>query len=78
MIGITATTPLMPDAWAMAQLGKKRGLITVMGGPHLTIMPLESLQAAARRLCGLRLQGRSGILVPGVDQHAGSQAVKWA
>ena len=44
MIGITATTPLMPDAWAMAQLGKKRGLITVMGGPHLTIMPLESLQ----------------------------------
>jgi radical SAM superfamily enzyme YgiQ (UPF0313 family) len=45
MIGITATTPLMPDGWAMAQLAKRRGLITVMGGPHLTIMPLESLQA---------------------------------
>jgi len=45
LIGITATTPLMPDAWAMAQLARKRGLITVMGGPHLTIMPLESLQA---------------------------------
>jgi protein-L-isoaspartate O-methyltransferase len=44
LIGVTATTPLMPDAWAMAQLGKKRGLITVLGGPHLTIMPLESLQ----------------------------------
>jgi len=44
MIGITATTPLINDAWEMAQLGKQRGLITVLGGPHLTIMPLESLQ----------------------------------
>jgi len=41
MIGVTATTPLMPDAWEMAQMGKRRGLITVMGGPHLTIMPME-------------------------------------
>ncbi len=29
----------------MAQLCKARGLITVLGGPHLTIMPLESLAA---------------------------------
>ena len=45
MIGITATTPLINDAWEMAQLGKQRGLITVLGGPHLTIIPLESLEA---------------------------------
>src|SRR4051812_45548360 len=45
MIGVTATTPLINDAWEMAQLGKQYGLITVLGGPHLTIMPLESLQA---------------------------------
>ena len=44
LIGVTATTPLIPDAWELAKLGKKRGLITVLGGPHLTIMPLESLQ----------------------------------
>ncbi len=44
MIGVTATTPLIGDAWEMAQLGKARGLITVLGGPHLTIMPLESLE----------------------------------
>ncbi len=44
MIGLTATTPLINDAWEMAQLGKKRGLVTVLGGPHLTIMPLESMQ----------------------------------
>lgn len=45
LIGITATTPLIGDAWEMAQMAKKRGLITVLGGPHLTIMPFESLEA---------------------------------
>ncbi len=45
MIGVTATTPLMPEAWEMAELCKARGLITVLGGPHLTIMPMESLEA---------------------------------
>ena len=45
LIGVTATTPLIPEAWEMAQLCKKRGMYTVLGGPHLTIMPLESMQA---------------------------------
>ncbi|MEZ4837496.1 MAG: cobalamin-dependent protein, partial [Caldilineaceae bacterium] len=45
LIGITATTPLIQEAWEMAQLCKGRGLHTVLGGPHLTIMPLESLEA---------------------------------
>lgn len=45
LIGITATTPLIEDAWEMADLCKQRGLITVLGGPHLTIMPEESFQA---------------------------------
>jgi radical SAM superfamily enzyme YgiQ (UPF0313 family) len=44
LIGVTATTPLISDAWEMARLSKKRGLTTVLGGPHLTIMPMESLQ----------------------------------
>lgn len=43
LIGITATTPLIQDAWEMAQLCKRLGLTVVLGGPHLTIMPLESL-----------------------------------
>ncbi|NOZ49207.1 MAG: radical SAM protein [Chloroflexi bacterium] len=42
-IGITATTPLIQDAWEMAKVAKDRGLITLLGGPHLTIMPAESL-----------------------------------
>lgn len=43
VIGITAATPLIGDAWAMAATAKKYGLITILGGPHLTIMPAESL-----------------------------------
>ncbi|MCB0072280.1 MAG: cobalamin-dependent protein, partial [Caldilineaceae bacterium] len=45
LIGVTATTPLIQEAWEMAELCKRRGLITVLGGPHLTIMPLESMEA---------------------------------
>jgi radical SAM superfamily enzyme YgiQ (UPF0313 family) len=44
LIGITATTPLIGDAWEMAATSKKYGLTTVLGGPHLTIMPRESLE----------------------------------
>ncbi|MCB0254777.1 MAG: radical SAM protein [Anaerolineae bacterium] len=44
LIGITATTPLIGDAWDMAKVAKRYGLITVLGGPHLTIMPRESLE----------------------------------
>ncbi len=45
LVGITATTPLIVDAWEMAEVCKRRGLTTVLGGPHLTIMPEESFQA---------------------------------
>jgi radical SAM superfamily enzyme YgiQ (UPF0313 family) len=43
MIGITAVTPLIVDAWAMAKRAKGMGLTTVLGGPHLTLMPEESI-----------------------------------
>jgi|YNPNPStandDraft_1061719.scaffolds.fasta_scaffold05776_2 anaerobic magnesium-protoporphyrin IX monomethyl ester cyclase len=43
LLGISAVTPLIPDAWQMAREGKRLGLITVLGGPHLTLMPEESL-----------------------------------
>ncbi len=45
MVGITATTPLIEEAWEMALLVKKRyGVYTILGGPHLTIMPMETMQ----------------------------------
>jgi len=43
VLGITAATPLIEDAWDMAKIGKEYGMITILGGPHLTIMPGESL-----------------------------------
>ena len=43
LLGITAVTPLIDDAWAMAKRGKALGLTTVLGGPHLTLMPVESI-----------------------------------
>lgn len=42
--GITSTTPLIQEAWAMAKTIKARGITTILGGPHLTLMPEESLE----------------------------------
>lgn len=44
MVGITATTPLIYEAWTMAQAAKARGKRTILGGAHLTIMPMESME----------------------------------
>ena len=44
MVGVTATTPLIYEAWAMAIEAKKRGKWTILGGAHLTIMPMESME----------------------------------
>jgi anaerobic magnesium-protoporphyrin IX monomethyl ester cyclase len=46
LLGISAVTPLIVEAWAMAREGKRLGMTTVLGGPHLTLMPEESLDAA--------------------------------
>ena len=43
LLGITAVTPLIDDAWAMAKRGKALGMTTVLGGPHLTLLPEESI-----------------------------------
>ena len=43
VLGVSACTPLINDAWQMARDGKSLGLTTVLGGPHLTLMPKESL-----------------------------------
>ncbi len=43
LVGVTAVTPLIKEAWAVAALAKQRGAVTVLGGPHPTILPDESL-----------------------------------
>ncbi len=46
VVGISAPTPLIHDAWKYARVAKEHGAITILGGPHLTLMPDESMQRA--------------------------------
>ncbi|MGD8625360.1 MAG: radical SAM protein [Anaerolineae bacterium] len=47
LVGISSPTPLIYEAWEAAALAKARGAITVLGGPHLTLMPDESIEQEA-------------------------------
>jgi anaerobic magnesium-protoporphyrin IX monomethyl ester cyclase len=44
MVGITSTTPLINEAWEAAREAKAYGAITILGGPHPTLLPDESMQ----------------------------------
>ncbi|MFN2242795.1 MAG: B12-binding domain-containing radical SAM protein [Anaerolineae bacterium] len=44
LVGISSPTPLIYEAWEAAGQAKERGAITVLGGPHLTLMPDESME----------------------------------
>ncbi len=46
IVGISAPTPLINEAWAYARIAKEHGAITILGGPHLTLMPDESIGRA--------------------------------
>ncbi|MCL4395301.1 MAG: B12-binding domain-containing radical SAM protein [Chloroflexi bacterium] len=43
VVGISAPTVLIDNGWAAARQAKARGAITIMGGPHLTLQPDESM-----------------------------------
>lgn len=44
VVGISSPTPLIYEAWEAAALAKEQGAITILGGPHLTLMPDESME----------------------------------
>lgn len=44
IVGITATTPLAPDAYRIADYCRDKGIQTVMGGVHASVLPEEALQ----------------------------------
>lgn len=46
IVGITATTPLIPDAYRIADWCREKGIYTVIGGVHATVLPEEALQHA--------------------------------
>ncbi|MDM8521321.1 radical SAM protein [Anaerolineales bacterium HSG6] len=47
IIGLSAPTPLIVNAWEAAIKAKRRGVLTILGGPHLTLMPDESMHKDA-------------------------------
>jgi radical SAM superfamily enzyme YgiQ (UPF0313 family) len=42
LVGITANTPAAPHAFSISQKFQARGIPTVIGGPHATLMPEET------------------------------------
>lgn len=44
VVGISSPTPLIYEAWEAAALAKAQGAITILGGPHPTLLPDESMQ----------------------------------
>jgi anaerobic magnesium-protoporphyrin IX monomethyl ester cyclase len=44
VVGISSPTPLIYEAWQAAEWAKAQGAVTILGGPHLTLMPDESIQ----------------------------------
>jgi len=44
VIGITGTTPVITDAYRCADIARKLGILTIMGGVHSSILPKESLK----------------------------------
>lgn len=44
LVGISSPTPLIYAAWEAARAARQQGCVTVLGGPHLTLMPAESME----------------------------------
>jgi anaerobic magnesium-protoporphyrin IX monomethyl ester cyclase len=44
IVGISSPTPLIYETWEAAALAKAQGAVTVLGGPHPTLMPDESMR----------------------------------
>jgi len=54
IVGITACTPSIKEAWELARLARAENKTVVLGGPHVTALPGESLE-----------NGRSDLVVRG-------------
>lgn len=44
VVCVSAPTPLINNAWDSAAIAKRYGAVTILGGPHLTLMPHESME----------------------------------
>lgn len=46
IVGITGTTPVITEAYKIADFCRKNKLLTIMGGSHVSVLPNEALQHA--------------------------------
>ncbi|MBI5301449.1 MAG: radical SAM protein [Chloroflexi bacterium] len=44
VVGVSAPTVLINEAWKVASETQARGAVSILGGPHLTLQPDESMQ----------------------------------
>jgi len=44
IVGITGTTPVILEAYKIADFCRKNKILTVMGGPHVSVLPKEALE----------------------------------
>jgi radical SAM superfamily enzyme YgiQ (UPF0313 family) len=61
VVGISAPTVLIENGWKTAHDAKARGAITILGGPHLTLQPDESMQKSQVDLV-VRGEGESTLV----------------
>ncbi len=58
LVGISAITPTAKSSYRVADVFRARGVPVVMGGPHVTFLPEESLEHADFCIAG---EGESGL-----------------
>ena len=46
IVGITTTTPLVTNAYRIADRCREKGILTIIGGVHVSVMPEEGLEHA--------------------------------
>ena len=74
LVGISAITPTAKSSYKVADFFRARGVPVVMGGPHVTFLPEESLQHADFCIAG---EGESGLpmLVEALNHRADLEEV---
>ena len=68
LVGLTATTPLVNDAYRIAAFCRSNGIKTVMGGVHVSILPEEALKHVDMVVIG---EGEESLLKIARGEHEG-------
>ena len=73
VVGISSPTPLIYEAWEAAAQAKAQNAVTILGGPHLTLMPEESIQRPEVDLV-VRGEAEETLveILQEIEQHSGS------